>query len=51
VYGDIRKVLCHELAHNVIGDHNDNVCPHLYLANLTLTLGPPLVQTAELQTK
>ena len=24
-YKEIRKVLCHELAHNVWGDHDDNV--------------------------
>lgn len=25
LYADVRKVLCHELAHNVWGDHDDNV--------------------------
>jgi len=25
LYSDIRKVLCHELAHNVWGDHDENV--------------------------
>lgn len=25
LYGDVRKVLCHELTHNVWGDHDDNV--------------------------
>ncbi|KAF9818272.1 hypothetical protein IEO21_02900 [Rhodonia placenta] len=24
LYGDVRKVLCHELTHNVWGDHDDN---------------------------
>lgn len=24
-YKDIRRVLCHELAHNLWGDHDDNV--------------------------
>jgi len=27
LYSDIRRVLCHELAHNVWGDHDDNVRP------------------------
>ena len=26
LYSDVRKVLCHELAHNVHQDHDDNVC-------------------------
>jgi WLM domain len=25
-YNDIRRVLCHELAHNVWGEHDNNVC-------------------------
>ena len=25
LYADIRRVLCHELTHNVWGDHDDNV--------------------------
>ena len=25
VYSDVRRVLCHELTHNVWGDHDDNV--------------------------
>jgi hypothetical protein len=30
LYSDVRRVLCHELTHNVWGDHDDNVsfaCP------------------------
>ena len=27
LYADIRRVLCHELTHNVWGDHDDNVGP------------------------
>jgi hypothetical protein len=30
VYNEIRRVLCHELAHNVWGDHGNNVCSALY---------------------
>jgi WLM domain len=26
LYSDVRRVLCHELAHNVWGDHDNNVC-------------------------
>ena len=26
-YRDVRMVLCHELTHNVWGDHDNNVCP------------------------
>lgn len=25
LYSDIRRVLCHELAHNIWGDHDNNV--------------------------
>ena len=25
-YKEVRRVLCHELTHNVWGDHNNNVC-------------------------
>jgi len=25
-YNEIRRVLCHELAHNVWGEHDNNVC-------------------------
>ena len=25
LYSDVRRVLCHELTHNVWGDHDDNV--------------------------
>lgn len=31
LYSDIRRTLCHELAHNVWSDHSNNVClftPH-----------------------
>lgn len=26
VYREVRRVLCHELTHNVWGDHDNNVC-------------------------
>jgi hypothetical protein len=26
IYSEVRRVLCHELTHNVWGDHDDNVC-------------------------
>jgi hypothetical protein len=26
LYSDIRRILCHELAHNIWHDHGDNVC-------------------------
>ena len=26
LYSEVRRVLCHELTHNVWGDHDDNVC-------------------------
>lgn len=38
-YNDVRKVLCHELAHNVWGDHDNNVRFHvamLFISKLTL---------------
>ena len=37
LYADVRRVLCHELAHNVWGDHDHNVrcvlCPARRLAD------------------
>lgn len=27
LYSDVRKTLCHELVHNVWGDHGEGVCP------------------------
>ena len=37
-YKEIRKVLCHELAHNVWGDHDNNVSVYLETATcITLT--------------
>ena len=27
LYADVRRVLCHELTHNVWGDHDNNVSP------------------------
>jgi len=47
LYMDIRKVLCHELAHNVWSDHDDNVRSRLPVDNLTLTRRF-LVQRAQL---
>lgn len=29
-YSDIRRVLCHELAHNVWSDHTNNVCLFIF---------------------
>jgi hypothetical protein len=29
-YSDIRRVLCHELAHNVWSDHSNNVCLFIF---------------------
>ena len=41
-YGGIRRVLCHELSHNVWGDHDDNVSIGSRTARispLTISLG------------
>ena len=32
-YKEIRKVLCHELAHNIWGDHDNNVSVYLETAH------------------
>jgi hypothetical protein len=36
LYSEVRRVLCHELTHNVWGDHDDNVsmatCSFAYLS-------------------
>jgi hypothetical protein len=31
IYKDVRRVLCHELSHNVWGDHDNNVRLFLFL--------------------
>jgi hypothetical protein len=52
VYREIRKVLCHELAHNVWGDHDNNVClflPPRFLVYLTILLN--VSQFKELNSK
>ena len=46
LYADIRRVLCHELTHNVWGNHGDLYFPH-HLPRLTVTL----VQSTQLKTK
>lgn len=33
-YLEVRRVLCHELAHNVFGEHNDDVGDNLALSTL-----------------
>lgn len=50
LYRDIRMVLCHELAHNVWGDHDNNVCfsQHRAQTNLLMSL---FVQFKELNSK
>lgn len=30
LYAEVRRVLCHELTHNVWGDHDNNVRPRLH---------------------
>ena len=46
LYADIRRVLCHELTHNVWGNHGDLYLPH-HPPKLTVTL----VQSTQLKTK
>lgn len=33
-YLEVRRVLCHELTHNVWGDHDDNVSQRIFLPNV-----------------
>jgi WLM domain len=49
LYADIRRVLCHELTHNVWGDHDDNVWFIFHAAPPKLTVR--LVQSTEFKTK
>ena len=39
-YSDVRRVLCHELTHNVWGDHDNNVRPPTCVLELWLTRLP-----------
>lgn len=53
-YNEIRRVLCHELAHNVWGDHDENVCSFTvttYIACSQLTSDLSAVQDAGLETE
>ena len=34
LYSDVRRVLCHELTHNVWGDHDENVSEHFIYSDL-----------------
>lgn len=38
LYNDIRRVLCHELTHNVWGDHDDNVRSNFYSLKIVLMI-------------
>lgn len=36
LYSEVRRVLCHELTHNVWGDHDENVSTSCYLFTFRL---------------
>ena len=50
LYSDIRRVLCHELAHNVWGEHGEEVCTDSIMHNQKY-LNIFLVQDSELTTQ